>query len=280
MNTKNSCAALALSFLLAGTAEAAAFPSAGIDSFASYGQFDINVASSFSNLFPGVDSLLTENGFISLGSTALGNNTWESPKLSGGPSTTVISHGTPYYSPSGLGPAGTLNTVNTQMTKLDLKGGPSNSVEVVAGTALPGTTITPTYGQVVSNTMAGGFPANSFFDVFAQVALAGLPTGDYLYNTSPILLQATNLDSFPPPLVRPYYVLPNENGTGTANVFLYNASSGQSIDFGLIGAATPNPGNPTGAEHFVPLPAAIFFVAPALAGVFGWTRRKNNAIMA
>ena len=29
-----------------------------------------------------------------------------------------------------------------------------------------------------------------------------------------------------------------------------------------------------------PLPAAIFFVAPALAGVFGWSRRKNNAIMA
>ena len=164
------------------------------------------------------------------------------------------------------------------MTKLDLKGGAGNSVEVVAGTALPGTTIAATNGQVVSNTPAGGFPATSTFDVFAQVAMAGLPTGDYLYNTSPLLLQATNLDSFPPPFVRPYYVLPN--GTGTASVSLYDASSGQSIYFGLIGAATSNPGNPTGAEHFVPLPAAIFFVAPALAGVFGWSRRKNRAGLA
>jgi len=267
MNTKNACAVLTLSVLLAGTAEAAAFPPAGIDSFASNGQFDINVASSFSSLFPSVDSLLAANGFISLGSTSLGTNTWESPILSGGPTTTQIYHGTPYSST----PGGPIDTVDTQMLRLDLTGGTGNLVEVVAGTALPGTTIAPTYGEVVSNTPVGGFPATSTFDVFAQVTMAGLPTGDYLYNTSALVLQST-IYSFPPNLgLNPYYVIV------IANLSLYDSSTGHSIDFGTIAAATPNIGNPTGADHFVPLPSAIFFVAPALAGVFGWSRRKNSA---
>lgn len=41
--------------------------------------------------------------------------------------------------------------------------------------------------------------------------------------------------------------------------------------------------DPSHGHHVVdpvPLPAAIFFVAPALAGVFGWSRRKNNAVTA
>lgn len=268
MNIKSACAVLTLSVILAGTAEAAAFPPAGIDTFPSTGKFSIQIDQTFLGLFPGVTSLLSADGFTYNNLT----DTWKTPLLTG---PTSVYHGTPYSSAGVLPasitsagitptPGGAINTVDTKMLNLTLS---APNITAVAGTSLPGTTILPTYGEVVSlstNTPAGGFPATSTFDLYVQIALAGLSNA-YLYNADPKVI-SSEIKGFPPISSTVY-----EAPTNVA-LYLHDPSvSNSDILFGYW----------TAADHVVtPIPAAIFFVAPALAGVFGWSRRKNKAITA
>ena len=58
------------------------------------------------------------------------------------------------------------------------------------------------------------------------------------------------------------------NTAATVNFSVSNAGGSSYSDSGTVYSSVP---------ATTPLPAAILFVAPALGGLFGWSRRKSNA---
>jgi hypothetical protein len=121
-----------------------------------------------------------------------------------GTASTLISDSTFSLLPPGFeGPPGT-REVHTEVRSLNMTswqcaGVPG--VAVRAGTHAPGRPISP--GEVESQNTGTDFPAESFFDVFAEIdlpAAAGFPGGT-LYNPVPLLVENINLTSFPPRVV-------------------------------------------------------------------------------
>lgn len=114
------------------------------------------------------------------------------------------------------GPAGT-REVHTEVRELNMTPiglthpncpGIPGSVAVRAGVDAPAQPFSP--GEVESLNTGTDFPAESFFNVFAEVdmpAFAGFPGGT-LYNADPLLVINNNLNAFPPQVV---YVHANTN---------------------------------------------------------------------
>jgi|GEM_PF-763300 len=66
----------------------------------------------------------------------------------------------------------------------------------------------------------------------------------------------------------------SQNGDGST--WELSFSAGTSATGPIYPDGGPIPGGPLFPPLAAPLPAGIFFVAPALAGLFGWLRRKNS----
>ena len=112
--------------------------------------------------------------------------------------------------------------------------------EILAGSsALLGTQ--PSFGQVVSNSNNGSFPANSSFDLYVNVyAPTILPTGDFLYNIDPLLLSKSNITLYPPQDKNT--ALSYLQTLSPATVYLYDASGGYSEVFGVMNVSiVPEP---------------------------------------
>ncbi len=65
----------------------------------------------------------------------------------------------------------------------------------------------------------------------------------------------------------------SQNGDGST--WELSFSAGTSAPNPIYPDGGPIPGGPLFPPLAAPLPAAIFFVVPTLAGLFGWSRRKN-----
>ena len=65
----------------------------------------------------------------------------------------------------------------------------------------------------------------------------------------------------------------SQNGDGST--WELSFSAGTSATGPIYPDGGPIPGGPLFPPLAAPLPAAIFFVVPTLAGLFGWSRRKN-----
>src|ERR1035438_5134587 len=108
--------------------------------------------------------------------------------------------------PGGLEPAGT-REVHTEIRSLNLVDFGGSVAAVRAGTNAVGRPVSA--GEVESYSGAAGlpvndFPAQSFFDVFVQVDIpttGSFPGATNLYNDLPLLVQNTNVTSFPPQVV-------------------------------------------------------------------------------
>jgi len=292
MNKNLACAVLAASFIFTGTAESASFPAAGIDNTTSLGKFSIDVVGSFIGIVSNMSLQLSSDGFTWNSNT----DVLTSPLLYD-PSTQIY-HGTPYASANN----GPIDTVNTKIVSFDMSG--AGGTSILAGSKA--IDAPASIGQVTSlpsNNPAGGFPAKSFFDIFVNVTLPGLSDG-FLYNrsNSPLLISNPSISSFPPNVVYihgnssavPIYLHDPQINASNDVLFGYLTLAGHGVGYtnstadvdkfnqafsGLTSAPLPStPADPTVAP--LPIPGAIFFVAPALAGVFGWSRRKNRAGLA
>ena len=119
----------------------------------------------------------------------------------------IISNAMMVVQPAGLEPAGT-REVHTMIYSLNMTDGNGSAVRAgTNATVLPPGDISA--GEVESlsgptGLPANDFPARSFFDVFVDVDIpAGgtFPGATNLFNTLPLLVQNTNLASFPPTVV-------------------------------------------------------------------------------
>jgi hypothetical protein len=220
MQTKNLRTAMFALFTLAvsvGTLRAVpvSFPAQGDDNTTSLGQFNILVNPAFQPLmagYPGYSAsahVLTSPTLYDPG-TVIGRS---SPLLDGSASDaagvpvgsvgTIVGDSSLSVVPGGLGPVNT-REVHTQLRSLNMTGG---GAAVRAGIAAPTAPIS--VGEVESLSGASGipaldFPAKSFFDVFVQVDLpsgGAFPGATGMSNSMPLLVQNTNVTSFPPQVV-------------------------------------------------------------------------------
>ena len=119
---------------------------------------------------------------------------------------TVIGAASLTVQPGGLEPANT-RAVHTEVRSLNMTDFGGSVAAVRAGTNAVGRPISP--GEVeswsgASGTAAQDFPAQSFFDMFVQVDIPGggtFPGATNLYNDLPLLVQNTNVTSFPPQVI-------------------------------------------------------------------------------
>ena len=189
------------------------FPGLGDDTFPSLGKFRILVAPEFRPLmagYPGYDGVSrVESPTLSDANTVVGRS---APHLDGdgsdtggtavGTAGTIISDSSFSLVPASIeGPAGS-REVHTEIVSLNLTG---LGAWVRAGTFAPAQPISP--GEVEAQSSSGNpvddFPADSFFNVFAEMflpAIAGFPGGT-LYNTEPLLVVSNKVEGFPPRVI-------------------------------------------------------------------------------
>lgn len=151
------------------------------------------------------------------------------------------------------GPNGA-NEVHTEVVTLDLSD-KFGMIHVRAGTAAPGRPISP--GEVETNNPPGGtFPARSFFNVNV---LATLPAGPNfpgptdLCNSTPLLIENGNLQSFPPtvvyihgktPAVAMFFKNNDPGGKWKAGqVFGYMVLAGHGVNLGPLTNGVVAPGD-------------------------------------
>ena len=194
------------------------FPGSADDNVQSLGQFNIVVNPAFQAMMAGYAGYnATTKVFTSPvlydGSTDIGRSKplhkGSAADINGVPvgfAGTNVSDSMLVVEPAGLGPVGT-REVHTMIYALDLTSG---AAAVRAGINAPDQPVSA--GEVESYSGAMGsptndFPAQSFFDVFVDVDLPAGGTntipfpGATLYNSMPLIVQNTNLTSFPPQLV-------------------------------------------------------------------------------
>jgi hypothetical protein len=195
----------------------AQFPGQGDDpAVPSLGSFRIYVAAPWRNAFaaatyPGYNVITFKLQSPNLsGPTTIGRS---APHLHGSPADggtpvglagTIIGDGNFTVQPGGFqGPAGT-REVHTQVRSLNMIG--PYGAAVRAGIDAPGRPISP--GEVESHSPSGipanDFPAESFFDIFAEVDLPFFPstgTTATLITTSALLVKNDPLTEFPPKVV-------------------------------------------------------------------------------
>ena len=191
------------------------FPTQGDDNTQSLGQFNVLVNPAFQPMmagYPGYSAtthVLTSPTLFDP-ATIIGRST---PLLDGsasdaagvpvGSAGTIVGDSSFSVQPGGLGPVNT-REVHTQLRSLNMTGG---GAAVRAGTTAPTRPISA--GEVESLSGASGnpaldFPAKSFFDVFVEVDLppgGSFPGATSMTNSMPLLIQNTNVTSFPPQVV-------------------------------------------------------------------------------
>jgi ribosomal protein L35AE/L33A len=253
MQTKNMQRAMLALFTLAvflGARQGALaqFPStAGNDLTPSMGQFSIVVAKNFQPMMVGypsynssthilVSPVLQDNNTIIGRSAPL--HVGDASDIAGLPVGlfgTNVSQAMLTVLPGGLEPVGT-REVHTMIYQMNMvPQGVSFGPPAVRG-GTNATTQPNSVGEVQSWSGATGlpvndFPAQSFFDVFVDVDLAaggtGFPGATNLYNTLPLMIQNTNLTSFPPQVV---YI----HGMSTAVPIKFSSGPYAGQIFGLL----------------------------------------------
>ena len=135
--------------------------------------------------------------------------------------------------PGGLEPVGT-REVHTMIYSMNMTDGSGAAVRAgTNATVQPVSSVSP--GEVESWSGALGLPANdfpaqSFFDVFVDVDIpagGGFPGATNLYNTMPLMVQNTNLTSFPPQVV---YI----HGMSTAVPIKFSSGTFSNQIFGIL----------------------------------------------
>ena len=179
------------------------------DNTSSLGRFSIKINPTFQSLFNGY--LGYENGTLTSPNlfdpnTVIGRSAVHTDgslaDMGGtmvGSAGTIISDSSFSKVPSGFeGPPGT-NEVHTEVRSLNLTDFSGAAVRVGSAFGLP---VSP--GEVESNNTGMDFPADSFFNVFAEVdipAMGSFP-GATVFNTDAMLLRGDmNLNAFPPKVV-------------------------------------------------------------------------------
>lgn len=201
----NSSVLLALGWSLALEAQAQPFPGAGFDTFSSAGVFKLTLSpalggGTFVVFLTGDTTALRSGAHLDLGAPA----DVSGPIGSGGSgclvdpipgtSDTVVGFHPPVYE----GDAGN-DEVHTEICDLMLTGG---GFTVRAGDSAPAQP--PSFGEVEARpagTGATGFPADSFFNLFFEIDVAGfVPVigGLTLENRAPLVLEAFGIAGFPP----------------------------------------------------------------------------------
>jgi hypothetical protein len=254
--------ALAIACLPASLALGQFSPGPADDNINSLGQYRIVVNPAFQPLmagYPGYDGAgrLTSPVLFDQ-ATVIGRS---APIIEGTPPDT---NGTPVGSaminvadtnfsliPAGFelaGGTGTRREVHTEVRTLNMSGGGGSAVR--AGTAAPDRP--KSFGEVESYDPTGAapldFPADSFFDIFVDVDIptGGSFPGATLTNEMPLIVQNTNLTSFPPQVV---YI--HGSSTAVPILFTNTTASWHAGDvFGVLVLAGHGtfPTNPTPAQ--------------------------------
>ena len=119
------------------------------------------------------------------------------------PIRTFIQQGQLLMHPSWAGPTNGTRGVHTFLKTMHL----TDSITTRFGFSVKAGTLAPTRpvsaGQVEGGSLSNDFPARSFFNVFVQVDLpsGGILPPIQLVNVEPLLVQHTNITSFPPRLI-------------------------------------------------------------------------------
>jgi hypothetical protein len=276
--------------LAASTAGAVVIPNAGVDTVFSIGKFQIQFD----------DGTLFTSGYLIDNATKIGRSDTFShgdgtdlfdlhdvahPNgadiCTAGTTNTCTAFGAPVVDgdftkvPAGFqGPAGTTE-VHTAILDLTLKNDPNFPTIIVS--------LNPAFrsiGEVESlNTPAGEFPAQSFFNVFVNVTVAGIGTF-YNLGTDPLLIEGTNLLGFPPSVVylhekvSPVDLYTDTPGGPVHVGKLLRAAHGVEVDIATFDAAT--------RDYWVPEidavsgTGALSLMAGALA-LAGERRRRKAA---
>lgn len=215
-NTAKFALSLATTIFAGASLFAQPFPGAGDDNTQSLGKFRIVVNPTFQPLmagYPGYDGAGRLTSPIPLydGATVIGRSAThahgdavDAGGTSVGTAGTIVSDSLFTVQPAGFqGPTYT-REVHTEVRSLNMTDGAGSAVR--AGTAAPGVPVSP--GEVQSLSGPSGnpaldLPASSFFDIFVEVDLpAGGPfAGATLYNDVPLLVENTNVTTFPPQVV-------------------------------------------------------------------------------
>jgi hypothetical protein len=191
------------------------FPTQGDDNTQSLGQYTIIVNPSFQAMmagYPGYNTstktllspvLFDANTIIGRSSPLLVGSAADINGVPCGSANIIVGQSNLLVQPGGLEPIGT-REVHTVIFSLNMAGG---GAAVRAGTNAPDQ---PTSGGEVeswsgaSGLPANDFPAQSFFDIFADVDIpagGSFPGVTGLYNSAPLMVQNTNVTSFPPTVV-------------------------------------------------------------------------------
>ncbi len=215
-STKNTllCALALVAMRLTTTRSFAQFPGAGNDNTSSLGQFRIVVNPVFQPLmigYPGYDgagrltSAVMYDPATVIGRSAVHQHgdASDTGGLAVGTAGTIVSDGNFTVQPPGFqGPTYT-REVHTEVRSFTMTDGAGTAVRAGTGLGLP---LSP--GEVESRSGPSGnpaldFPAESFFDIFVEVDLPafGPFIGGTLYNDQALVIENTNLTSFPPQVV-------------------------------------------------------------------------------
>jgi hypothetical protein len=217
---------LATALALAAVPAFAQFPGIGDDSTSSMGSFRIQVRPAFQPLFSGYPNynsttailqsptLFDPGTLIGRSAPLLDGSGPDSAGVPVGSNNTIISD-VGLIPPPGFGFGPGTREVHTEVYSLHM------TAATIAGTAAvragiwydsPGHTTNPTSrvspGEVESESGPGGaptsdFPADSFFNVYAQVDLPAGPNfpGATLFNQMPLIVKNYGIRSFPPRVV-------------------------------------------------------------------------------
>ena len=211
---------MALAFLsIIAPGARAQFPPQGDDVTQSLGQFRIVVNPTFQPMMAGYPGYAPSTArltspvlydpatLIGRSNPLFDGSAADTGGVAVGIAAVLVSESSLSVQPGGLGPMNT-REVHTEIHMMNMTGG--GGMAVRAGTAAPDQPISA--GEVeswsgASFSSALDFPARSFFDVWADVdvpAGAGFPGAvgaNCLYTSAPLLIENTNLTSFPPQVV-------------------------------------------------------------------------------
>ena len=285
------------------------FPDHGDDTAFSLGQFRIAVAPKFQPFLtgaPGFDSttgkltsplLFDPATRIGRSDPIVANSPEDVNGVPVGTLGTIVKDSNYVLKPVGFDDPSATNTreVHTQIIDFDL-GRFGAGAHIRAGLSAPDRPAS--YGEVEAIDPSGkannDFPAKSFFDVFVDVDLPGLP----LYNKDPLLIENSTLAGFPPTVVYTHggstavsILFREDDPTGhfkKDDVFGYLVLAGHGIGFAPAGHGH---GGEPGEVEFetelnrhgelpvpnmpVPEPSSMLLMVAGLAGLIGFSARRR-----
>jgi hypothetical protein len=218
--------------LMVSLAQAGPFPPGPADDMTtSLGSFRVYIQPAFRGLFagyPGYNAATARLQSPTLfdSSTIIGRSAVHThgslPDINGTPvgtAGTMISDTSFLLVPAGFQGPPLTEEVHTKVHKLNMLDFAGFGARVRAGTAAPGRPISPGEVESKNATPPGGFPAESFFDVFVEVDIPALGgTTATIYNIIPLLVANSNLTD--PPGFPPRVVYTHGNSTAVPVYFL------------------------------------------------------------